>query len=334
MEKHSTNLLHTLLPIYKISKCLGLAPFSIYKKDGIYIVENTISSTLFSTFILIWACVCNLIFKHKSMNLTIIGRNEFTLIVIVIQRYYLIAVGSISVFQHILNRKNITSLLKTMIWVDEQILRNNIDILYKKQKKELKIKSIIPITIVFSIIFIVELIYWLKKSQDKENIIFRVLRSFSDIVVMINFTFMVQFWVLMSLIQNRYQLINEKMKNLQKIKVINMLKEYNISYKSNNIMKIVRNICKIHRRITKAASMLNRLFSTHMILMLLGVFISNVGRLYMAAIRIDSEMKYDKSLSFLGKTILWISIYNISVYAVLKKADDLSKEVSCNFSSI
>lgn len=337
MAKLPTNFMDTFLPFYKLSKIFGMAPFSINHKNNKYSLKCTTFSTLYSMCIFLYACFFNLLSKHKSVIKSYSDQNEMTVILITTQRYYMIIVGSMSISQNILKRNKIIDFLNSMMNIDEKLKLQNIEIPYKRQKKYTKMTSLILTIFICTVLIVVETLYWLQKKSASDNYGLKILRSLSEMVIVLNLLNVIQIMMVVRLVKSRFELVNaalSKLKlNLHMTSHLEMMKEKNKKFKhcvdniSRSKLESIESLCDIHNDLCKVAMVVNDICGMHMLLLIAGVFVSHVARLYMAVMRMDSEMKHDASFVYLGKSVIWIIIYDGLTLVILENSKAITEEV-------
>ncbi|XP_077299482.1 uncharacterized protein LOC143920474 [Arctopsyche grandis] len=337
MAKVPTNFMDTFLPFYKILKVFGMAPFSINHKNNKYSLKCTTISTLYSICIFLYACFFNLLSKHKSVIKSYSDENELTVILITTQRYYMVIVGSLSISQNILKRNKIISFLSSMMNIDEKLKQQNIEIPYERQKKYTKMMSLSLTIFISTVLIVVEALYWLQKKSASSNYGLKILRSLSEMVIVLNLLNVIQILMVVRLVKSRFELVNtalNKLKlNLHMTSHLEVMKENNKKFKScvdkisPGKLESIESLCDIHNDLCKVAVTVNDICGMHMLLLIAGVFVSHVSRLYMAVMRMDSEMKHDASFIYLGKSVLWIIIYDGLTLIILENSNEITEEL-------
>lgn len=314
--KSDSDIVDSILPIYRMSKLFGLAPYTVNKKNGITSFKVFWKDMLYS-IIMIGAFLYLNPTAHSGLDDPVETSREFDLIIYGVKLYFPILVDLISGLAILFHRNKFEEFLTSMLQIDERFKENNILINHKKLRKTTYISLSVNLFCI-SVLFISKNVGSLLEYGLQP-----VSTYFWDTVVELHayvyLSLIMQIWIGLINISHRYHLINSTLRGYIKVDRIQLANnkvhseitvnqhEKSFCINRGDIVQSIHNLCSIHNDLQSAAKIFNNIYSLVLLLILTNIFVGIVSRLYLllpgtdtiwSATKIIANMMYYNGLNF------------------------------------
>ena len=260
----------SILPLYYVCKIMGLAPFSYSNKVSVHTKQNMSTKGLLSPNVL-WSFFVFLIQITGCMSLTIrsiiYDYRIYTLLVMIPDTLTILTMYSTcfaSLIRAVFNRRRMEILMKNFTAIDQIILQENCDLVYRKTRRIL----LLEISLFFSVLFgfyCYHVYVW----TEGISYIFLIAK---DLANLSNVIMVIQYINIMQMLRHRFRNLNQQLATCC---------DSTPSISDQNLIKFRSGKNPLHIRTPQTASTANNLANTptpqNYILLDISVPMSNIG---------------------------------------------------------
>lgn len=314
-EKSNVDIIDSFLPVYKLAKVVGLAPYTIKKKHGITSFEVCWKDIIYSVLVI---CFCLYVNPMVGMvTHTYKTTREFDIIIYGVKLYFPILVELISGFTILIHRKKFKEFFTSMLLIDGRFNENNIVIDHNKITKSTYNFLFIAVLWIF-LVFVSHALetFLIHGLQPNVAYLWNIIKQLHAVVYL---SLIMQISIGFINISNRYHLINRKLQEyveLDRIQLASVkirckitVNQHENSFVINrgDIVHSIQNLCSIHNDLQRAAKIFNRIYSVVFLIILTNTFVSTTSRLYLllpgtfttwAAAKVFANLMYFNGLIF------------------------------------
>lgn len=315
-EKSSVDIIDSVLPVYRLSKIFGLAPYTMKKECGITSFEVSWKDLAFSvTVILLGLYVTPVSGKGAGGSLKAV--REFDSIIYAVKLYFPVLVDLISGLTILVHRKKFKEFFTSMLQVDARLKENNIVVDHKKMLNSTYTSLFVTTSCNLVLIAGKHLDTFLTHGlQPLTGYLWDIFAQFHTFVYL---SIIMQIWIGFINISYRYHLINSKLQEYIKFNRIQLANvkirseiavnrnQNSFDFEGGDIVHSIHNLCSIHKDLRSAAKTFNRIYSAVFLIILTNTFVSTTSRLYQLlpgtygiwkAVKIIANVVYFNILNF------------------------------------
>lgn len=314
--KTDVDLVDTILPVYRMSKMVGLAPYTVKKVNGITSFEDSWKDVIFSIIMIGGLFGLNAM-GHSGLDDPVETSREFDMIIYGVKLYFPILVDLLGGLAIVFHRKKFEVFFTSMLQIDERFKENNIVVDHKRLKKTTYISMFVNLLII-AMLFVTKYIGVLL-----EHGLQPVSMYLGELIVELHpyvyLSLTLQIWIGLINISHRYHLINSTLQAYIKVDRIRLAKtkihseiivnqhEKSFCVSRGDIINSIHNLCSIHNDLQSAAKIFNNIYSLVLLLIITNIFVGIVSRLYLllpgtdtfwSATKIIVDMLYYNGLNF------------------------------------
>lgn len=330
--KSNADIVDSVLPLYRMSKVVGLAPYTINKKNGITSFEVTWKDVLFSILMISVFLYVNPT-AELGLDDPIKTSREFDLIIYGVKLYFPILVDLLGGLTILFHRNKFEEFFTSMLQIDARFKENNIEIDHKKMRKNTYISLFVNLLCIFMLYIIKRIGALLEYGLQPVSLYFWDL--IVELHAFVYLSLIMQIWIGLINLSHRYHLINGTLRayiKVDRIQLANVnihseitVNQHEKSFRVNrgDVVNSIHNLCSIHNDLQSAAKIFNNIYSLVLLLIITNIFVGIVSRLYLLLPGTDTIWSATKIIA----NILY---YNGLNFYIIRAAHLITQEVINN----